>query len=213
MEDEYKDLFPVCEEEEIDIHDPKYKKLTSKPHKRSVPVELLRTVAECEHFRLDADMSLQYIKSKYKEVSKPTYYRIRAYLKSQDHVQEWLNEKAMIGFALAHKTQIERLERIISSLDLLFLEETEKPTMVPRISPENGEPIVDKDGNKQLVKNTNKDRNLILRISAQVQALQIELDKLYNGNPIVSRIQAAIGENKQRNLMESGIVSTEDKRK
>ena len=77
MEDEYKELFPVCEEEEeIDIHDPKYKKLTSKPHKRSVPVDLLRTVAECEHFRLDADMALQYIKSKYKEVSNSSISKV-----------------------------------------------------------------------------------------------------------------------------------------
>lgn len=214
MTEDYADLLPVSEDEEdIDIHDPKFKALTAKPRKRSIPVELLRTIAECEHFRLDTDTSLQYIASKYKSISKTTFYRVRAYLKSQEHVQEWLNQKARVGFALAHKTQIERLERIIATLDYMFLEESSKPTMVPRISPEDGKPMTDEDGNHQLVKNTNKDRNLIIRISEQIAKIQIEIDHLYNGNVIVAQIQAAIGESRQREMRQLGIVSERSDKK
>ena len=214
MTEDYADLLPVSEDEEdIDIHDPKFKKLTSKPRKRSIPVELLRTIAECEHFRLDTDTSLQYIASKYKPISKTTFYRVRAYLKSQDHIQQWLNDKARVGFAINHKTQIERLERIIATLDYMFLEESSKPTMVPRISPEDGKPMTDEDGNHQLVKNTNKDRNLIIRISEQIAKIQIEIDHLYNGNVIVAQIQAAIGESRQKEMRQLGIVSERSDKK
>jgi hypothetical protein len=74
-------------------------------------------------YNLSIAESLEYIKTRFKEISEPCYKKRKAHALSEGSTNVWLNHFTRIGFVKTHKEQIEYIQRLQDdSLRQFFIE-------------------------------------------------------------------------------------------
>jgi len=133
---------------------------------------LFNLVTDCETFRLSEKESKEYVKTKTNgkcEISSRHYYRIKKRIRSDPETQSWMNYQARIGFVIEHKKRINEMEIVQKELMKLLLSETIK------------------DENKQ-------NKELILKISSQIESANKRLSELNLGSPVIAEIKNQVKE-------------------
>ena len=133
---------------------------------------LYSLMIDCETYRLSEKESKEYIKRKTGGeciISSRHYYRIKKHVRSEDACQRWMNHQTRIGFVIEHKKRIDEMEIVQSNLMKMLLSETTK------------------DESKQ-----NKD--LILKISSQIESANKRLSELNLGSPVIAEIKNQVKE-------------------
>lgn len=127
---------------------------------------------DCETFRLNENESKEYVKIKTNGeymISSRHYYRIKKRIRSEPECQNWLNYQARIGFVIEHKKRIDEMEIVQRELMRLLLSETSK-------------------------NECEQNKELILKISSQVESANKRMSELNLGSPVVAEIKNQIKE-------------------
>jgi hypothetical protein len=84
-------------------------------------------VLDCITYRLSKEEALEYIKTRFKRISESSYKQRKAHALSNNSAQLWLNNFTRIGFVIAHKQQIESIEKLQEdSLKQFYIEITKE---------------------------------------------------------------------------------------
>ena len=83
-------------------------------------------VLDCITYRLHEPEALEYIKTRFKEISESSYKHRKASVLSDESTQVWLNHFTRIGFVQHHKEQIEVIQKIQADSLKQFFIETQK---------------------------------------------------------------------------------------
>lgn len=79
-------------------------------------------------YNLSIAESLEYIKTRFKEISEACYKKRKAHALSEGSTNVWLNHFTRIGFVKTHKEQIEYIQRLQDdSLRQFFAESIQQP--------------------------------------------------------------------------------------
>lgn len=129
-------------------------------------------ITDCETYRLSEKESMEYIRRKTDgqfSISSRHYYRIKKYIRSEPACQRWMNHEARIGFVIEHKKRIDEMELVQRELMKLLLKETAREEI-------------------------KQDKNLILKISSQIESANKRLSELSLGTPVVAEIKNRVKE-------------------
>jgi hypothetical protein len=69
-------------------------------------------VLDCITYRLSKEEALEYVKTRFKKISESSYKQRKAHALSDSSAQLWLNNFTRIGFVVAHKQQIQSIEKL-----------------------------------------------------------------------------------------------------
>jgi ribosomal protein L15 len=136
-------------------------------------------VQDCITYRLNEKEALEYIKTRFRDISISSYKIRKANVLKDKSTQIWLNHFTRVGFVSNHKKQIEEIQNIQNdSLHQLF-EETIK-------------------------KNKRRDEHKILKLKADIRENSKLLSELSLGTPIISAIKAKLQDKDKRELEQDG---------
>jgi len=128
-------------------------------------------VQDCITYRLKESEAVEYIKIRFKQISKISYKVRKARVLSDESTQIWLNNFTRVGFVSNHKKQIEDIQRIQDdSLRQLFVEQ-----------------------NRQA-----RNERLILQIKQDIRLNTQLLSELNAGTPIISALKARLDSNNNK---------------
>ena len=143
---------------------------------KSERIHLEQLVLDCDTYRLSEKEALEYISTRFrKSISARHYYRMKKKITSEDHLQDWLNEHARIGFVIEHKKRIDEIEIFRKALLEHLKNETLKPI-------------------------SEQDRKGIIQLFETLLKINHRLSELYLGNPIIQEIKNTIEESQKRAL-------------
>jgi len=143
---------------------------------KSERIHLEQLVLDCDTYRLSEKEALEYISTRFrKSISARHYYRMKKKITSEDHLQDWLNEHARIGFVIEHKKRIDEIEIIRKALLEHLKNETLKPI-------------------------SEQDRKGIIQLFETLLKINQRLTELSIGTPILQKIKKILEEKQKPTL-------------
>lgn len=152
---------------------------------------LKKLVIDTIIWKFDTKTSLSYMKLIGGiDCSESYYFKIKRRVLSDEEINYWLNEHMKVGFARAHKMEIEELERIKAPMLEVYYQETSKSYMMDSgKKTEEGKPI--------MINNPAYNIEKVMKLAVSIDSLNKSLDDLNTANPLVQAIKQKIEKAKQ----------------
>jgi len=152
----------------------------SKPElEHQYKISLMR---ECQIYGKSFKESKEYFKTKGYTLSRTQFTNLRNELKSRKSAKNWFSKEALYVIEEDHMLSVERIRMMEDRL----MQEFEQ---VSSTSFYNNYDI--KKPNQELTRNKNHDADLLLKITAQFESLQLTKTKLFSATPMVQEMLEA----------------------